>query len=377
MDSEKKRLMIKEIKSVIERKKKLEKVDFDFKRALISRKDRLDAIEVEDMKKKQIDDGSLILYSENADLYVVYDSDNISNFAQDFGTLLRRNGLIFEVVRDENPQRLVIVINQNMSDDQIIRLRHILISYIIEENICEVSPSDIKFFRDVNGSVTSVEIIVNTVIFNSVYEKIKFVDDFKRYIIRNDQTMQDMALVVDKIDSSLPKAIGIKGGLLKAPFLKTPVIMQKGDDKPDKIYESMATPIVINTYITNNNASNGGVININNGVNINKVNNTYKNTSKNTTKIVQKKTREKRTITTFCKYLYDTKPEWYLEGKFVPLSEITDEYQMYFDDYDTIPAVISRKLAGILFEQKDARTKDGHAKKKLYSFEELKERAGF
>jgi hypothetical protein len=77
-----------------------------------------------------------------------------------------------------------------------------------------------------------------------------------------------------------------------------------------------------------------------------------------------------KTLKTFYKHIYDTKPSWYLENKFVNFSQIVEAYREYFEDYDTKSMVISRQLNNVLYK-KGKRTKQ-IVTKKLISFDELK-----
>jgi hypothetical protein len=374
MDPEKQKLMYSVLKKAVEQRKKLIKVDFDFKRTIESRTDRLQVINADAIENKEFDEGSLILYSENADSYLIYNSGKVSNFIQDFATIFRRNGLVFEVIMDNNPQRLVFIIKHDMSDEHIILLKKLLLEFIQEDKKYKVTPSDVKFFKDSTGSSINVEVIVNSVIFESFMEKMAFVEDFKKFLSDENLT-HEVASVVDKIDYKLPKAAGLKGQLLKAPYLKTQVIPQKGDEKPDRIFDGMATPIIINnhTFVVNGTVVNGDVIN---GGIVNKGNITIKN--KTITNNVYQSTN--KNPKDFCKYVYETRPEWYIENTKVRMSIIYDAYIEYLDDEDTFvkDSALSRSLGDLMFSKgQKYRDHIGNSQKKLYTYEIMKKQAGF
>jgi hypothetical protein len=77
-----------------------------------------------------------------------------------------------------------------------------------------------------------------------------------------------------------------------------------------------------------------------------------------------------KTLKTFYKFIYDTKPEWYIENKTVSMRTIEDAYRSYFADTIISSSVISRKLKGYLFL--DAGRSNGETRKKLVTYETLK-----
>jgi len=86
------------------------------------------------------------------------------------------------------------------------------------------------------------------------------------------------------------------------------------------------------------------------------------------TRIISKQTR--KTLETFYEYLYDTRPEWYLEEKFVSFDVIEEAYRTYFADNTSTVMVISRMLNGELFTS--GTRSSGVTKKKLVSYDTLR-----
>jgi hypothetical protein len=78
---------------------------------------------------------------------------------------------------------------------------------------------------------------------------------------------------------------------------------------------------------------------------------------------------QKKTLKSFYKFIYDTKPTWYKENTYVDIDVITTAFQEYFNDYDTHVSVISKNLNGNLFT-KSIRS-GGVTKKKLNFYETL------
>jgi len=81
------------------------------------------------------------------------------------------------------------------------------------------------------------------------------------------------------------------------------------------------------------------------------------------------KKKQEKTIKSFCKHIYDTKPSWYLEGQYVDIDLIEDAYKTYFDK-DIAKSIISRNLKDILFTQTSR--PGGVTMKKLVLYTELK-----
>lgn len=373
MDPEKQKLMYTVLKKAVEQRKLLSKVDMDFKRTIESRTDRLQVISPDEIKDWKFNEGSLVLYSENAGSYLVYSSDKVTNFVQDFSTILKRKGNVFEVILDDNPQRLVFIVKHDMLDEHIMVFKQLLLEFIRDNKKYNVTPSDIKIFKDSTGPSINVEIIVNSIILESYYEKESFVDDFKKYLLEGNVT-HEVVSVVDKIDHKLPKAMGLKGQLLKAPYLKTQIIPQKGDDRPDRIFDGMATPIIINNHNNNTIVVNGDVIT---GGVVNKGNVTIKHKTVTTNNVYNSSNKNPRD---FCQYVYEIQPDWYLENQKVPMSVILDAYLDYLNDPNATvkDSSLSRSLGDLMFAKSQKfRDNMGNAVKKLYTYSKMREQVGF
>lgn len=79
---------------------------------------------------------------------------------------------------------------------------------------------------------------------------------------------------------------------------------------------------------------------------------------------------EKKTLKTFCRYLYETRPSWYVENTYVDIDFIESAYRLYFSDRHTNKPVIAKRLKNFLYD-KSRRTK-GVTEKRLLSFSALK-----
>jgi len=81
-------------------------------------------------------------------------------------------------------------------------------------------------------------------------------------------------------------------------------------------------------------------------------------------------TSDKKTIKTFCKHIYDSRPKWYIPDSIVDIKLIENAYREYFCDNKSTPSSISRLLKGKIFHENN-RVK-GVTMKKLVSFAILK-----
>jgi len=87
--------------------------------------------------------------------------------------------------------------------------------------------------------------------------------------------------------------------------------------------------------------------------------------------VTEKITTERvtKTIASFCKYIYDTKPPWYMEDELVDFSFIEQAYKSYFNDNNATRATISRQLHGVLFS--NGKRFNGVTKKNLFPYSKL------
>lgn len=375
MPLENKQQIEKGIRDLVDKKRELTLIDPDFRRELADRTDRLTLVNIEDIEvvAKGVDNESPIFFVEKAGAYIIYGPGQVCNYVQDVNTILK-NEKVYEVVRDNNPQKLVIVLNCNMSDPHLEQLKQSILKYIKNNSSYNAGDSDMKVFRDSEERHSKLEILVTTVIFNNALERVQFISGFREFL-RSDtgSEIYNGTMVADKIEFYGKKAKGLAAQLYKTPSRKTQVARISGDDNPEKVFDLMVTPIVINNYVVN-----GGVNNtVNNiaGDYIAATGNATVNKTVQKQKIVIEKNK-KKTIKDFYKYIYDTKPEWYIENGKVEWSTIEEFYRTYFNDQQTPRQTISQKLNGALFTA-GGRSNSGATRKRLYSYADLKKNAGF
>lgn len=83
------------------------------------------------------------------------------------------------------------------------------------------------------------------------------------------------------------------------------------------------------------------------------------------------KSTKQKTLESFFRHIYNTKPSWYLENGKVSIKIIENAYREYFEDYEIKSHMISRHLNGNLFKPASS-TQRSH-QKQLVSYNILKQ----
>lgn len=376
LEPRKRELVKEKMADLVDYIRKVEKLNLDLKdrleygkgNQLVVHADKISGIiETVDMR-------SLIVYLENADTYKVYSYQDLQDFVNDCGSLFRNNGDIYEVIRDNSPQKLVVVIKDNLTDQKISDVKKFINDFARKIGGYEaINPVDIRTYHDSVQGTRNTEITVNSIIFNSIVEKDGFLDQFKQFLINNkSDTAREMA---SKLDMRLPLANGlVNARLCKIPIGNTKTSNTNANEGLDMIPSklvSIVNPIEIHnnaiTVVVNGDIYTGNNNNVNRGV-INNV-----NKKKTIIQTGNKKKSKVKTLKGFCQWLYDTQPEWYMEEDYVQLSIIMDSYTEYMEK--TIPesmvAQISKQMNGIIY--KGSKRVDSVNYKKLVSYDDLKE----
>jgi hypothetical protein len=292
-------------------------------------------------KLKSIRDDVLIIYIKNAQVYRKYKLDDLNEFRNHNNTVYRHNGPIYEVSRDSHKQKLMIV----LADDEDNRLE-LMQGYIIDflkkyPRLGKTKNSDISIFQ--NGC--NIEFLVNNIQLSNLDEKQEFIDDFVMFMHKKGEF--DIA---QKIQLRPPPS-AIKGvKFYELPLNKQPLKESTADILDQLITTAANNNVPVVNVVVNN------IVNIDNSVRTN--NTTINNNS------------EQKTTKSFCKYLYDERPEWYLENKYVDIEIISNAYVEYFGYENIARSSISRLLKGKIFNN-GMRTK-GVTSKKLFTFAHLK-----
>jgi hypothetical protein len=196
----------------------------------------------------EISDDSLIIYVKKAQLYKVYNSNNLDDFSMDERTCYRASqyGPVYEVVRDANPQKLMIVIQDNVRDVKLQNIKSNIIEFIQKSSKLAASKiPDLKVYDNDNHT----EFIVSSIQLKNLQDKENFIDDFILFMKQKGETE-----LADKIQHR-PPPCDLKGArLYNLPSAKTLIDGKPLSDSLDQLLTtSVRQPIVIqNTYIINN-----------------------------------------------------------------------------------------------------------------------------
>jgi len=279
---------------------------------------------------KDIDENSLIIYIKKAQLYKVYNSDTLEDFQQDEGTHYRRPqyGPVYEVVRDEHPQKVVVIVADDIKDAKLKELKQHIVEFIKKDSSFANTTIDLKAYSNNNKT----EFVISSLRLPNIEAKEKFIEAFIKFMTKKGK--DDIA---DKIQIRIPESVELE----HTRFYKLPTnkISLDGSNVHNLLDQLISTAsssqasVVINLNINSNNTN---------------INNSNCNNSK--VKRTETNPVAKRTLRSFYRHIYETRPEWYLEGKMVDLKVIEAAYREYFNDRSTSTAMISKHLKDKLFD---------------------------
>jgi len=302
-----------------------------------------------------INNNSLIIHIKKAQIYKVYNHENLEDFQNDDNTIYRKssNGPIYEVVRDEYPQKLIIMVNDDIKESQLLEIKTDIIEFIKKNPaFSKTTTSDVNAFS-IDGNT---EFVLSSVRMDNIYEKEKIIERFILFLKRLGKNVLASKIQI-RVAGSLVEGVR----MYKMPYAKISLDNNKYDIVDQLITTPSKTPPVIinnNTYIINN----GGTIN-NGTVNTGTVNNINSIENVNLVKA------SKKTLTTFKNHIKTTKPTWYIENTYVDFTIIEKAYRAYFEDMDIHTSIISRQLNSLIFTK--SRRLQNVNKKLLKSFSEL------
>lgn len=302
-------------------------------------------------KQDEISSDSLIVYIKNAQIYKVYNPEQLDKFEYDESTHYhkREYGPTYEVVRDKHPQKILIVVKDDIRGDALRQIKNSIIESVKTNPMySDITVNDLRAYSNENDT----EFILNNVKVKNMEQKEKIIE---RLIVSLKKTGNTE--VANKIIIRAPPCDVENVRLHKLPSCKTSL-----DSVPMKIIDQLITSnsqatvnilgsihyTVINNHNSNNtNCSNVGDINVS------------KNTSAKNTK---------KTLKSFYEFLYETRPDWYLEGKLVHLETICNAYNLYFNS-DISRATLVKRLNPMFTGSKRV---SGATMKKLATYATLK-----
>lgn len=356
LDDKKIKLLNEKVRDIIKYKASLAELDMDLQSYIKDSENDHVAVfgdkEIQ-LRLNDISPDSLIIYVKKAQLYKIYHPDGMEEFIHDESTHYHKPqyGPVYEVIRDIHPQKLMIVIADDIRDDQLITIKQHIVDFInTEPTLINDNLSDMKVYSNDNNT----EFVVSSVLLQNMSEKEIFIERFIRFMQYKGEI--DLA---SKIQLRLPPCMIEGARMTKIPSIKTSLSGTMTDVVAELVTNSKQTPVIINqTFIINSNVNS----NINSNVNSNNIVHTLNNTS-------FEKPNTRKTLKTFYKFLYDTKPNWYKGGTYVPLKTLEDSYREFFNDKTTSASAVSKKISDLFISSTRV---NNVTKKKLVTYETLK-----
>jgi len=299
-------------------------------------------------KMESIPDDSLTIYVAKAQIYKVYNHDDLDDFQNDNNTHFRKPewGPVYEVVRDKNPQKLTIVIKDGVLTDKLHDIKTNIVEFVKKNpEFSDIKTSDLTVFNSDNNT----EFLVGSLRMANISEKEKLIERFIKYMRTKGETE-----IASKIEIRTPPCDELDGArLYKLPSLK--------------IQLSGATNNLIDQLVTTTVPSTSNSVVVHNTFIIQNNSNNITNSNNTTTNNI---VSEKKSLSNFYKYIFNNKPAWYIENTYVSIDIIETAYRTYFEDQETTTSVISRQLNGDMFSNTTRINRV--IKKKLVSYDKLK-----
>jgi len=353
MNFKKLTIYLEKLKEIVAFKEQLNNLDLDLSEHLAITKNNNHIMTPPEFQDNManIDDHAVMVYVHNAQLFKIYNSECMEDFINDDNCIYsyeHKYGTVEQVVRDAHPQKLNILFCAILTPIQINDVK----KYI--QDFMRQNPA----FSNFNASSIYVstydnktEFLLSEFMLKNISEKEKVLELFLKVLWRKKEDF-----LANSLELKHPPCMELDGArFYKLPSGKNPI----GKRNPIHVLDQLMTTSV-------NHKSNSTVIN-NTFIIQNKCIN---NTNNNTTVINEKSTDSDKTLKSFYKMIYDSKPLWYKENGIVELDTIEAAYRDYFDDHVTTKAVISRQLNGKLFNPSSKATRT--AKKVLVPYVELK-----
>lgn len=255
-----------------------------------------------------------------------------------------------------------------MNPEKIKYIKHQIVEFTKKyKQFAETSIENLKVY----GNDNCTEFLVGNIQFKNIHERDVFVESFIKYMREYKKDK-----IADKIELRPPLG-DIEGTrLYRLSSQKTPkestVVVNSLDHLVTSVTASGQPHLTFTGPVTINGDVHINSTLVNNGT-IGSAIGTALGTTVNKTTL-KSKTKIKKTISTFCRHLYDSKPDWFKEGKFVELEHIENAYKEYFGNEDASSSVISKQLKNVVYTDSTRKTMNGKSKtyKKLVKRELLK-----
>lgn len=275
------------------------------------------------MNNNTIKNESIIIYFKNAGLLHIYDSAS-ANSALDvhLGAEYRRQEHIYEVIPNDSPQKIIIVVHASMLE-RLDAIKSYIISFMISKEL-QIDPADILIMR--NGDM--IDILINKYFVSSAKEKNNFIQDLMAFIEEKEDNVTLTSNMNCRTKSDFANSQMVLMPMLKT-FIGSSPAFREGLIK--NVEGCRAISASGNTYIIAGNIIVGNVVNSNNSNSGNVTNNTVNNVTNNVLNITVEQESTDH-FNDFVRHIKGQKPVWYKSGKWVMKDTIFTKYvEMYGD----------------------------------------------
>jgi len=243
---------------------------------------------------EKLDSGSTVIYFKSAGLFRVYQSNELEQyFINRVRTNFRGHNDIFEVVDDNKPQKIVIIIDSR-DKTELTKIKNYILNFAKEINTV-VSDEDLIVFD--NESDNTYEIVVKSWIVASASQKMERVQQLLKYISKKEKNVKLSNKMTKVSYSDIPDA-----SIVKAPFIKKLI------SKYTKDLDGFVSQTGGNIYVIINNGTlptvEGNVDTMNN----------------------YNSSEDPDPVEEFRQYLDSSELGWYESGKKIKYSLIHEEY---------------------------------------------------
>lgn len=284
---------------------------------------------------KNIDNTSFVIFFKNAGLFKVYTPTILEQYLH--GQIIttrefKKTSEIYEVVDRKRPQKIIIIIDGSI-ENELNKIREYIFTFF-SKYADSLDKKDIVSFK--NPITKNLEILVNGMYVKNYEDKELIISNLLSYIESEEQ----------KIESSLDIGKIAPRRMCEIPNADIFLIPQKKD-----ILDASALDI-IHKYISDT----SNCVLLNGSINIINVTNSIigSNNKNNNIGTIIEIDNDKDDLQTFLNYIKDNKPAWYLEGKWIFISELYNKFQETCDSDITI-ANFSKNGIDVLFTKRETR----------------------
>lgn len=292
----------------------------------------------------------IIIYFPKADMIKLYGPNELNSFASNIRTHFR-NKEYYEVVRDNNRQKIIIIYDDT-DQKQLNKLKLYILDFVSIYKLCDIDEQDITIIRNTDNNKS--EIILNTYVNNSE-EKRNFCNRLMEYLVQKEGDSL-MSRTINPDRQGIISNANCYNHFIDIPRRVTDEQLTKILASSIKKCQNM---VIHNLYITI------GTIN----GDVNNVTNNYL-TSDNSTANINVNTSNMN-LGDFVKYIKLGKPEWFDAGKWQHQSDIFQKFKELGGNTSNMK--FSMYLKGKLYQnKKQMRLNNANRTAwKLYNWDEI------